>query len=110
MQTPTGIVATDDNEDQPRSPILGVSFVHADNKEKVVAGLSDEGSSQKATPEANSTADIVLDDPLPVVEKSVESDGAEHVVHDLHGHCDPPVENLNVSISEQTTEELLLET
>ncbi|PWA57180.1 Agenet-like domain-containing protein [Artemisia annua] len=105
VQTPTGIVATDDNEDQPRSPILGVSFVHADNKEKVVAGLSDEGSSPKAIPEADGTTDIVLDDPLPVAEKGVESDGAEHVVHELSGHCDPPVENLNASISEQTAEE-----
>ncbi|GJT97362.1 agenet domain-containing protein [Tanacetum coccineum] len=107
VQTLAGIVATDDyvTEDQPRSPILGLSLLHTDNKEKVEVGLSNKGSSQNATPGADSTADLALDDSLPVAEKGAESDVAEHVVHELSGHCDSCVENLNASISEQTAEE-----
>ncbi|GJZ10451.1 hypothetical protein Tco_0545210 [Tanacetum coccineum] len=96
VHTLARIVATDDNviEDQPRSAILGVSLLHTDNKEVEVV-LSDNGSSQKVTPDADSTADLALDDPLPVVEKGKVSDGVEHVVHELSGHCDRPIENLN---------------
>ncbi|GKA94698.1 hypothetical protein Tco_0816736 [Tanacetum coccineum] len=96
VHTLAGIVATDDNvtEDQPRSAILGVSLFHTDNNEVEVV-LSDNGSSQKVTPDADSTADLALDDPLPVVEKGKVSDGVEHVVHELSVHCDPPIENLN---------------
>nr|GEV65567.1 hypothetical protein [Tanacetum cinerariifolium] len=107
VQTLAGIAATDDyvTEDQPRSPILGVSLLHTDNKEKVEVGLSNKGSSQNATPGADSTADLALDDSLPVAEKGAESDVAEHIVRELFGHCDSRVENLNASISEQTAEE-----
>ncbi|GJY42962.1 hypothetical protein Tco_0431175 [Tanacetum coccineum] len=96
VHTLAGIVATDDNviEDQPRSAILGVSLLHTDNQEVEVV-LSDNESSQKVTPDADSTADLALDDPLAVVEKGKVSDGVKHVVHKLSGHCDPPVENLN---------------
>ncbi|GJU33062.1 hypothetical protein Tco_1176651 [Tanacetum coccineum] len=40
-------------------------------------------SSQEVTPDANSIADLVLDDPLPVVaEKGEVSNGVKHVVHE----------------------------
>ncbi|GKG42499.1 hypothetical protein Tco_0476797 [Tanacetum coccineum] len=67
--------------------------------------MSDDGSSQKVTPEADSTTDLALDNPLLMAEKGAVCDGAEHVVHELSIHCDPPVENLNASIHEKTAEE-----
>ncbi|GKE04303.1 hypothetical protein Tco_1396321, partial [Tanacetum coccineum] len=87
VHTLAGIVATDDNvtEDQPRSAILGVSLLHTDNNEVEVV-LSDNGSSQKVTPNADSTTYLALDDPLPVVKKGKVSDGVEHVVHELSVH------------------------
>ncbi|CAI9296777.1 unnamed protein product [Lactuca saligna] len=45
-------------EDQPRSPILGVSLLHANNKEKVEVG----GIGEKGTPQVDSS-------PLPLVKK-----------------------------------------
>ncbi|GKF80328.1 hypothetical protein Tco_0238930 [Tanacetum coccineum] len=91
-----GVLQNDNvTEDQPRSAILGMSLLHTDNQEVEVV-LSDNESSQKVTPDADSTADLALDDPLAVVEKGKVSDGVKHVVHKSSGHCDPPVENLNV--------------
>ncbi|KAI7730219.1 hypothetical protein M8C21_023056 [Ambrosia artemisiifolia] len=68
VQLPSGTVATSDvvTEDQPRSPILGVSLLSDDNKEKVEAGITSEGTFLKVAPE---------------VEKGTVSDGAEQVVH-----------------------------
>ena len=49
-------------EDQPRSPILGVSLRHTDNKEKVEVG----GNGEKGTPQVDSS-------PLPLVKKCLFS-------------------------------------
>lgn len=64
VQLPSGTVATSDvvAEDQPRSPILGVSLLSDDNKEKVEVGSNSEETSQKQAP---------------VVEQGIYSDGAE---------------------------------
>ncbi|KAJ0945501.1 putative transcription factor interactor and regulator C3H-WRC/GRF family [Helianthus annuus] len=68
VQLPSGTVATSDvvTDDQPRSPILGVSLLSDDNKEKVEVGSTSEGAFQKQSPE---------------VEKGTVSDGAEKIVH-----------------------------
>ncbi|XP_071690052.1 uncharacterized protein [Rutidosis leptorrhynchoides] len=67
VQLPSGAVATAEevNEDQPRSPILGVSLVHNDNDND---GKMEVGSSKKVTPEVNSTLDCASDGPLPMDE------------------------------------------
>ncbi|XP_076953149.1 protein SWOLLEN 1-like isoform X1 [Bidens hawaiensis] len=68
VQLPSGTVATSDvvTEDQPRSPILGVSLLSDDSKEKVEVGSNSEETSQKQAP---------------VVEQGIISDGAEKDAH-----------------------------
>lgn len=68
-------------EDQPRSPILGVSLLHDDNKEKVEVG----GNCQKGAPQVDSS-------PLPLVKKDSDS------------HDDLPVGSSDVGPSEQTVD------
>ena len=91
-------------EDQPISPILGVSILHDDNEEKAV-GVSTEESSQKRTQEVDIVVDFSMHGQLPGVEKDAVSNGAEEVVHKLDDRCDPIVGNSNSSPSEETAED-----
>ncbi|KAI3828893.1 hypothetical protein L1987_03004 [Smallanthus sonchifolius] len=94
VQLPSETVAKADvvTEDQPRSPILGVSLLDDDNEKKMQVGFinDSEDSLQKQVPE---------------VEKDTMSDGAEKVVYGLAGDCGSSVGNLNEDPSEQTAED-----
>ncbi|KAK9059229.1 hypothetical protein SSX86_021848 [Deinandra increscens subsp. villosa] len=80
VQLPSGTAAASDvvSEDQPRSPILGVSLLSDDNKEKVKVESTSEGTFQKRAPE---------------IEKDATSDGSKEFVH------------LNAGRSKQTGED-----
>ncbi|KAI3756524.1 hypothetical protein L1987_56345 [Smallanthus sonchifolius] len=79
VQLPSGTVGTSDvTEDRPRSPILGVSLLSDDNKEKVEVEFTSEATFEKQASK---------------VEKDTVSDGDEKFVH------------LNAGRSEQTGED-----
>ncbi|XP_071727710.1 uncharacterized protein [Rutidosis leptorrhynchoides] len=101
VQLPSG---TDDivdvNEDQPTSPILGVSLLYNDNEVKV-----EVGSSKKGPHEVESTLDCASDGCLPLVEKDDVSEDVEKNESKLIGHCDSPVGDSDETLSKQTTED-----
>ncbi|KAJ9556247.1 hypothetical protein OSB04_010861 [Centaurea solstitialis] len=91
-----GSLATSETDDQPKSPILGVSLVHQDYKEKTEVGFPCEGNSKNETPQVESVAVSASMNPSSLDEKEASADLAKNVVHHVM-----PVESCNASRIEQ---------
>lgn len=84
-----------ETDDQPKSPIFGVSLVHQDNKET----MENDGILQVESAVASG-----LRNPSSIVRNEESTDLVEKVVLGIDGHCVKPVESRNTSQSEQEPE------
>ncbi|KAI3687222.1 hypothetical protein L1987_80916 [Smallanthus sonchifolius] len=93
--------ATTENDEQPKSPIFGVSLVHQGIKENTEVGCPSEGNSQNEFSQVESVVASVAKDSSVSVEKEASPDLAEKSVHEIDAHCVTPVESCNASQIEQ---------
>lgn len=95
--------ATAEADDQPKSPIFGVSLVHHGTEEKVEIGFPSEGNSQNEILQVESVVASGSENPTSLVENEAYPDLHERVVHVIDVHCVPPVESCNTSEIETKT-------
>ncbi|XP_024984960.1 uncharacterized protein LOC112520708 isoform X2 [Cynara cardunculus var. scolymus] len=91
-----GSLANSETDDQPKSPIFGVSLVHQDYNEKMKVGFSCEGNSQNEIPQVESVVASASMNPSSFDEKEASPDLVKKVVHRV-----TPVECCNASQIEQ---------
>lgn len=87
-----------DHDDQPKSPILGVSLQHLDDKEDMEVDLPREASPLNLTSQAASPVSEGL---ISEVKESTSADCAGTVQHEMDGRCSLMVDNFPASQSEQ---------
>ncbi|KAK1435929.1 hypothetical protein QVD17_01702 [Tagetes erecta] len=95
---------TAENEEQPKSPIFGVSLVHQHSKETAEVGCPSEGNSQNVYSQVESVVPSVSKDSSALVEKEASPDLVEKAVHEIDAHCLTPIESCNASQSMQEHE------
>ncbi|XP_022017922.1 uncharacterized protein LOC110917784 isoform X2 [Helianthus annuus] len=89
--------ATAENEEQPKSPIFGVSLVHQGSKENIQVGGPSEGNSQNEISQVECVVASDSKNPSALVEKEASPDLAEKAIHEIDAHCVTPVESCNAS-------------
>nr|XP_043612889.1 uncharacterized protein LOC122584881 isoform X2 [Erigeron canadensis] len=89
-----------DADDQPKSPIFGVSLVHQDNKGNV-DGFPCEGNPQNEIPQDESVVASGVENPISLVEKEASPILDEKAVSGMDFHCATPVESCSASQIEQ---------
>ncbi|KAD4385024.1 hypothetical protein E3N88_25192 [Mikania micrantha] len=92
--------ATAENDEQPKSPIFGVSLVHQGSKKNTKVGCSFEGNTQNEFSKDESVAASVAKNPSVLVEKEASPDLAVKVVYKID-HCVVRDKNYNASQIEQ---------
>ncbi|KAI3821839.1 hypothetical protein L1987_09412 [Smallanthus sonchifolius] len=93
--------AETENDEQPKSPIFGVSLVHQGSKENTEVGCPSEGNSQNEFSQVESVVASVTKNSSASVEKEASPDLADKSVHEIDAHCVTPVESCNASQIEQ---------
>ncbi|KAL8244601.1 hypothetical protein R6Q59_010859 [Mikania micrantha] len=92
--------ATAENDEQPKSPIFGVSLVHQGSKKNTKVGCSFEGKTQNEFSKDESVAASVGKNPSVLVEKEASPDLAVKGVYKID-HCVVRDKNYNASQIEQ---------
>ncbi|KAK9079964.1 hypothetical protein SSX86_001639 [Deinandra increscens subsp. villosa] len=96
-------IATAENDEQPKSPIFGVSLVHQSSKENNEIRCPSAGNSQNEFSQVESVVASVSKNPSALVEKEASHDHSVKPVLQIDDHCVTPVEGCNASQIEQLT-------
>ncbi|KAI7742706.1 hypothetical protein M8C21_020713 [Ambrosia artemisiifolia] len=90
-----------ENDEQPKSPIFGVSLVHQGSKDNREVGCPSEGNSKNEFSQVESVVASDSKNPSALVEKEASPNLAEKSVHEIDADRVIPVESCNASQIEQ---------